>query len=422
MDIGSQQPAAVPARERIASLDFIRGIAVMGILCANIAAFGQPMSAAFYPGAFLTPASAGDGWLWLAQLVLIDGKMRGLFTVLFGAGLVLFVERAHERGAGVPLQLRRLFWLGCFGAAHYLLLWRGDILMSYAIAGALALMFVSWHGRNLLVLGLVAYVIGALVLTAAYALPDALTGGSFSGKSALAQMRTELDGAARGAMLEERVEAAAIQQGDYLAFVRGNAAALPGDLAASLLLIFLQTVPLVLIGMGLYRSGFFSGAVGPRRLLRWSAGGIAAGALATFLLGMHELRGGLTYYGTLSMIAGASSLPRLPMILGLAGLLMLLSAAAQGWLGDGIRAAGRAAFTNYIGTSFVMLWLFHGFGLGLFGELGRVQLYAVALAVALLMPLWSKAWLARYRYGPLEWLWRCLTYGRRFTLRQSVTE
>lgn len=418
-DQPASAPWTTPHGERIGTLDFIRGIAVIGIVFANVASFGQPFSAAFYPGAFLVPQSGMDDLGWLVQLVLIDGKMRGLFTVLFGAGLVLFMERAWARGAGTGLQMRRLFWLLCFGAAHFVLLWRGDILMSYAVAGAVALLFIHWPGRQLITLGLVAYAVGALLMTLAYGLPAMMEQGAFAGDPGMGAAGRELALAAEGELARERAEGEIIRSGDYLTFVRGNAAQLPTQFGFALILSLLETVPLILIGMGLYRVGLFTGAFDRRRLLFWSVAGLLAGGAATSLLGLREMRGGLTYYGTLSVIAGASMLPRLPMILGLAGLLVLIAEWAYGWLGQRVRAAGRAAFSNYIGTSLVMLWVFHGFGLGLFSELGRIELYGVACLAGALMLLWSKPWLERFRYGPLEWAWRCLTHGCLFALRRA---
>ena len=128
--------------ERIGSLDVIRGLAVMGILAANIVAFGQPFSAYMFPEAFLVPTGDPGGWQWVAQFVLIDGKMRGLFTLLFGAGLYLFMERAWSRGASRWLQARRLYFLLLFGVVHFFLIWRGDILMYYAMGGLIVLLML----------------------------------------------------------------------------------------------------------------------------------------------------------------------------------------------------------------------------------------------------------------------------------------
>lgn len=392
----------------------------MGIVFANVAAFGQPFSASFYPAAFLTPAQAVDEWLWLAQLVLIDGKMRGLFTVLFGAGLVLFLERVWARGAGAGLQLRRLFWLLMFGLAHHVLLWRGDILVAYAVAGAIALPFAGWSGRRLLAFGLIAFAAGALISTAMYGFLAAAATPQPAADPQLAAMHAGLAVEEEAARQHELAEGRVIAEGDYLQFVAGNLAGLPDSFGFSLALLLLETVPLVIVGMALYKAGFFTGGLDRRRMLAGSIAGVAAGAVVTLIGGLWEIDRGLTYWSSLSAVAGWSAFPRLPMIIGLAGLLVLLNGHAKGWFGAGLRAAGRAAFTNYIGTSIVMLWIFHGFGLGLFGQLNRAELYLVALVTAAAMLLWSQWWLARFRYGPLEWLWRCLTYGRIFALRQSI--
>jgi uncharacterized protein len=127
---GDQERAIAPvaAGERIATLDFIRGLAVMGILAANIVAFGQPFEAYMYPAAFKTDPGDPGGWMWITQFILIDGKMRGLFTLLFGAGMYLFMEKAWARGAGRALQAWRLLILMVFGMVHFFFIWAGDIL------------------------------------------------------------------------------------------------------------------------------------------------------------------------------------------------------------------------------------------------------------------------------------------------------
>ena len=153
-------------------------------------------------------------------------------------------------------------------------------------------------------------------------------------------------------------------------------------------------------------------------MLRWGWAGVILGGLAHLLIGLAMRADGFSYYGTLAAFVGWSPLPRLWMVLGLAALLVVYSPAATGWLGERIRAAGRAAFTNYLGTSIVMMFVFQGWALGLFGELNRPQLYIVVALAWVLMLAWSKPWLDRYCYGPLEWLWRCLTYRQVFPLRK----
>ena len=177
---------------------------------------------------------------------------------------------------------------------------------------------------------------------------------------------------------------------------------------------------LVLGGMALYRMGFFSGAFDRAKMRRWGWIGIVAGVLVTIPLALWPYRTGFDFFTTLFVFNAVGRIGQLPMALGLAALLVLWApSAAKGWLGSRFAAAGRMAFSNYLGTSIIMMFVFHGWALGLFGYLGRVELFGVVLVTWIAMLAWSKAWLAQFRYGPLEWLWRCLTYGKAFELRRS---
>ncbi len=148
--VEDQPRAPVGSGERLVALDFIRGIAVLGILFANITAYAQPYTAYYWPPAIVGGMTVGDQAVWVFQFVFVDGKFRGLFTLLFGAGMMLFLERARRRGAGTGLQLRRLAWLLMFGLIHFFLIWRGDILTLYAVWGMVALLAVRLPATNLL--------------------------------------------------------------------------------------------------------------------------------------------------------------------------------------------------------------------------------------------------------------------------------
>ena len=415
------QPAPVSAGDgsRLASLDFIRGIAVLGILAANIVAFGQPFSAYMYPAAFTVPHSDAEDWMWVAQFVLIDNKMRGLFTILFGAGMMLFMEKAWARGSSRWLQARRLGWLGLFGLIHYFLIWRGDILFSYAACGMIALLLVRVSGKWQLRLGLLGYLAGAILwggmMSLMYLAADTEVGDP---GAPLADVRAGLEQGKQNELADGVLQTEIISEGrygDYVAHMVGEHAS---DLAFFIFLWLFETLPLMLIGMALYRFGFFSGGLDPGKMKRWGWIGLLAGGAVSLLIALWVRDGGFTYYGTQAAMVGFSFLPRFAMILGLAALLALWAPTATGWLGERLSYAGRAAFTNYLGTSVVMMLVFHGWALGLFGQLGRTELYLVVLLAWALMLAWSKPWLLKFRYGPLEWLWRCLTYGRIFPLRR----
>jgi uncharacterized protein len=386
---------------RLTSLDFTRGVAVMGILAANIIGFGQPFLAYFWPGGFATSPQPGDAWLWLAQFTLVDGKMRGLFSLLFGAGLALFADRARANGASEWLQVRRLTWLFAFGLAHFYLLWRGDILALYALCGLIVLPLLRWPPIVQFAGAMTGYIAGAMW--------NCLIFGAWwaSGADRAAPADARSDAA------KELLIAADGRYSDYVlhAFVDHRF-----DWLDAFAQTFAETVPLMLMGAALYRAGLFDGRVDARLQRRWGWLGVGGGTALTLLIGAWAMADGLTYTGTLLAALGPQALTRLPVVLGLVALLGLMGSQATGWLGRRVIAAGRMAFSNYLGTSMAMLFVFQVGGL--YGALGRVELYAAVLAAWAVMLAWSGPWLARFRFGPLEWLWRCLTYGRLVSIRK----
>jgi uncharacterized protein len=415
---GAQSLAPVAAGERIDTLDFIRGIAVMGILWANIVAFGQPMMAYFTPSKFLVPDGDPGGWMWIVQFILIDGKMRGLFTLLFGAGMYLFMEKAWARGATRGLQVWRLLILLCFGLIHFYFIWFGDILALYALLGLIALACIKWQARTQLWVGLAGYMLG-VVFYAFTIFPWLMTGTALGDSSPeMAEMRAGMNAEMQAQIAAQAPVNEAIASGDYAALVAHRIGEEGLDPFTNAFLFGFETLPLMLIGIALYRFGFFSGGVARAKLVRWGWIGMIAGGAAHLGIGLLMRADGFSPFGTQAAFLGMSALPRLWMVLGLAALLVAYAPSATGWLGERVRAAGRAAFTNYLGTSIAMLFVFHGWALGLFGELNRPQLYVVVVLAWIVMLAWSKPWIERFNYGPLEWLWRCLTYRRVFPLRK----
>jgi uncharacterized protein len=421
---GDASPAAaapiapVASAERNETLDFIRGIAVMGILAANIVAFGQPFEAYMYPAAFQTDPGDPGGWMWIAQFILIDGKMRGLFTLLFGAGMYLFMEKAWAKGATRGLQAWRLAILAVFGMIHFFFIWPGDILFFYAVFGFVVLACLGWGTKTQLAVGLAGYMVGVVFYAGAMTFPWAVVDTPFGNAPEMGEMRAEMVAGIDDALAHGAVPNATTASGDYGALVAHRLSEQWSEPLSNLVFFGFETIPLMLIGIALYRMGFFSGAFNRGKMILWGWIGLVAGALVHLAIGMVVQGGGFTFYGTLAAFMGWSPLPRLWMVLGLAALMVAYAPGMTGWLAERVRAAGRAAFTNYLGTSVVMMLVFHGWALGLFGQLNRPQLYIVVALTCALMLAWSKPWLDRYRYGPLEWLWRCLTYRTMFPLRK----
>jgi len=413
------QPIA--GRERLVSLDFIRGVAVLGILFANITAFAHPSLAYGWPGALPGGGDTADRWIWLVQLVAVDGKFRGLFSLLFGAGLALFVDRARARGGSAGLQLRRLLLLAGFGLAHFYLLFTGDILFLYAVSGLVALSFVDWSPRKLFWLAIAWYLLLtglqalALSTTAALEIMPALREAA---PGDWAQVQAGWQAQLAGAEAQRAV----MMGGSPAQIVAYRFAEQSSLLTAYVYLAFIDTIPLLLLGMALYRSGFFSGGMERTKMRRWAWAGVVSGAAATLALGLWTMRLGFPPQLTSFIANGATALPRLPMVLGLAALLTLWAPHATAtWLGARLIAAGRMAFSNYICTSLLMALVFQGWAGGLYGTMHRADLLLVVALGWAVMLAWSQPWLARFRYGPLEWLWRCLTYGRLFPFRRRET-
>lgn len=410
------------ASSRLSSLDFIRGIAVIGILWANIVGYARPGIAYRWQASFYDPDWA-DSAVWLFQYVFVDGKLRGLFALLFGAGIVLFLERARAKGASARwIQLRRLFWLALFGLAHFFLLFHGDILFDYAMLGMVAVWIVLWWRPKWLI------VVGALLFCF-----DSVGGTYDLGgwvqyeNEALASpqgsdIRAEYDAEAEGMRAEGRAESELMRAGSFTDIVGYRLREQAMDPFENLPFMAFDSLALMLIGAGLFRLGMFSGGFDRRRMIRWGLVGVAFGVVLHLALGLWVIGEGFPVAKNFFVMYGPAHVMRLPMIVGYAALLVAMTPLwAPGWLGQRLAATGRMAFSNYIGTSLVMALIFQGWGLGLFDQFTRVQLLGFVAFGATLMLLWSQPWLARFRYGPLEWLWRCLTYWKLFPIRRAVS-
>ena len=413
--------------DRFRTLDLVRGVAVLGILAINVASFAAPDSAAYSPDLPQTGGGA-DHAAYLVTLVLFEGKMRALFSVLFGASLLLFVERADTAGRnGARLQARRLAWLLGFGYLHFALIWDGDILFLYAAIGFVALALRTWSPRRLIIAAALTFSLWQ-VWGAALWLPSVTQEAAvMAGTAAPAVQRSHARDIAefRAADARDQAEARLSWPAHVQAKLAGRADAPLGLIAYN----WGETLPWMLLGMALLRTGFFAGQW-PRRRLVWLAGaGLGLGGTATLGFAVWAAR---SHYPEAAMhfaLGFGLALPHLAMALGYAALLVLAASLPPSPEGAGLKrlatvlagqleAAGRMAFSNYLATSLVMTALCSGWGLGLFGQFGAAQRWTLVLLVWAMMLAWSQPWLARFRQGPLEWVWRSLTEARRLPLRR----
>lgn len=382
-------PRPVQPAARIASLDALRGIALCGILLINIWDMGGPIA---MDRPLSSPAIGDSDWqIWGFAHLFVTGTMRGLFSMLFGVGLLLFV--GDEQGGGrTKLYVRRLLLLMLLGVIDMtLLLWPGDILLIYAMAGFMVLMVRPLPSNMLLVVAIL-----MLVLLSCWAGREALTlrpADTVYTAEALAREGAARLGGYGGALA-------------YMSYVSWiwtlNAASYRwiGDAAA-----------FMLVGIALYRMGLFAPSADRDSLRRMMIAGYALG-LPLRMLQIVEIFGNDGAPTMLSALVEQAG--RLAMTLGHVGLFLLLwrRAGAATRLAP-LAAMGRMALTLYLGQSLIAAVIFSGFGLGWWNALSWPQLWLVALAIVAVQALFATLWLKRYRYGPVEWLWRWGTYGRR---------
>lgn len=405
----ADEGSSAAAGRRIQTLDIVRGVAVMGILAMNIIAFSMPVEAYVNPRAYGLE-SAADLWSWIVSFIFIDGRMRGLFSFLFGASMLLVIQRADH--AGEPpeqVHFSRMAWLLLFGLFHFYFIWWGDILALYAPVGMIAFFFrrltprrlIQW-GTGLVVFQLIIFAglaIQAQRLSIAASLPGATADSirewrSLSDDIAIPDAR-------------ELMETLALYRGSYAGILSHR---LTEELTApivSLVIFGWETLGFMLLGMAGLKTGFLTGSWDKRRYGRIAAAGFLLGAPVYALLAWILVRSNFSVPGIFAYDLAVTTALRPIMIVAWAALIIYLCWSG-GALVDRIAAAGRAAFTNYLATSIVLTTIFYGYGFGLYGRLSRAELWLAVVPMWALMLLWSKPWLDRFHYGPFEWLWRSL--------------
>jgi uncharacterized protein len=371
----------------------------MGILLLNILAFGLPQAAYSNPRAY-------GGWhgadlaVWAVNFVLFDGKMRGLFSFLFGASLLLVTDRAEASGMDpASVHYRRMIWLLAFGCAHLWLVWDGDILVQYALVGMLVFSARELPVARLVVLGTMLAIWGA-VLFFSIALPALHPGPAAASLTATLGVPAPQDIARE----------IAVHRADYWTILTRRWTETRWSPFSQFVLYGPETAGYMLFGMASFRSGMLTRAWSMRRYVRWLAISWAIAVPGYILLAVWMIYAQFSLASVALAGFGVATLLRPLMILGWICLILLL-ARPGGPLTNRIAAAGRMAFSNYLGTSLICTMLFYGYGLGWFGALERWRLYLVVLAIWAAMLLWSRAWLIRFRYGPFEWIWRSLARG-----------
>jgi len=431
-EIAAPGPEPVAANERVAAVDALRGLALLGILAMNIVAFAWPQAAYSNPtmgGGF----SGTDRIIWVFNHLFFEMKMMTLFSMLFGAGLVLMSERTDRRGASLRgVYYRRCLWLLVIGLVHSYLIWYGDILVLYAECGLIIYLFRRWRPVTLISVGFAFLcVVVPLVL------------GIAAGFDFLEKTAKQAEAAEKAGKRPTRFQAWIYhdvwipkvlprldpndpkKKEDFekaITLHRGGYAGIMKDRAK--FLVYLQTKGFImggfwlaagrmLIGMGLMKLDVFSGRRSRRFYLCLALLGYGIGmplvAYDAYSL-IHnnfsfrfQLHGGvfLNFFGSVLVALGH-----------VGALMLIYKAGALTWLTSRLGAVGRMALTNYLTHSIVCTTVFYGYGFGVFGHVNRTGLAAIVLLIWIIQMLVSPIWLERFRFGPAEWLWRSLTYWK----------
>ena len=404
------QATPVSSGDRLETLDVLRGFALLGILVMNIRAMAGPFGSYLYPLALYEYADTNRA-AFLFTTTFFDLKMMGLFSMLFGASALLYAGKAEAAGGLTGLWFRRMFWLLVIGLTHAYLIWDGDILVPYALCGMLVLWWVRrWSARTLLVAGALTLLVGA-----GLGLGHGFAWDSMSDADRAEELKMMMP------TPEQNIEELGVLRTGYLDVVRFRApTVLVFQTFFFAVFFFWRCSGMMLLGMGLYKSGFLEG--------RLPMGKYATTAALALPLGL-----GLAAYGAMELDRTGFAMPArlfldlwnytgaiLASIGYAAAVVLLVKRQALAGLRRRLAAVGQMALTNYLLHSIVTAFIFLGWGLGFAGRLDYFEQLFVVIAIWAAQLALSPIWLARFRFGPVEWLWRSLTYGAKQPMRRGT--
>jgi uncharacterized protein len=404
----------VTAAERLASLDTLRGVAVMGILVMNIYAFAMPL-AAYYNPLIMGGTDALNMGTWFFTHLFFDQKFMSIFAMLYGAGIILMMNRAERRGTAIaPIFYRRSAWLIVIGLLHGYFIWFGDILFHYALMGMIVFLLRKAAPRTLVTIACILLPVTLLINF----------GSSFYVEELQAEVaeieRQQADGEVPDEEQQKRLDEwqeiravfapneediaaeVAAYRGTYIdAFMQRAPFVAFMQLNLTLVFVVWRVGGLMLLGMALMKLGVLSGELSTRVYQKMVLIGYGTGLplvlLSAVLLEAHEFDplyvaryGGMyNYFGSILVALGH-----------IGAVLLVVKSDAWRALVNRFAAVGRMALSNYLTHSLIMTSLFYGYGL---------------IGLQLLISPW---WLKRFRFGPAEWLWRSMTYRQRQPMRR----
>lgn len=474
-----EEIAPVRAASRIDSLDVLRGFAVLGILVMNIQSFGLPMMA------YMNPAIYGDFtgveyWIWVVGHLLADLKFMSIFSMLFGAGIILFTSRIEAKGrSAAGIHYRRMAWLLLIGMIHAYMLWYGDILVMYSICGMVLYLVRRLSPKILIPLSLISLLVTVAVMglsgfyfanlqralddydaqqAALVEVPD----GSAPSEAVVAEHETQdgegeaapdeqsegeveadpekttplLWGAtvadAREVLGEMRGEWSPPQEkidaeikaykGSYLDELKFRAPVVAWFQVFMLLFFGWRALSMMLLGMALFKWGVLAASRSSKTYVLMAVLGFGIGLPLIWTGLQRNLAADYDFIAAQFNNSHFNYFGSVFVALGWIGIIMLLCrSGVLEWLKTSLGAVGRMAFTNYLMHTIVCTTIFNqrgGLGFGKFAELDRVELLTVVVVIFALQMIISPLWLKHFRFGPFEWLWRSLTYWQLQAMRR----
>jgi uncharacterized protein len=394
----------VVASERIRSLDVLRGFAVLGILIMNIQSFASIGAAYMNPFAYGSMEGA-NRLVWLLSHLLADAKLMTIFSILFGAGIVLMMERQKAAGRpAVRVHLRRMVVLLAFGIAHGYLLWYGDILHGYAVCGLVVFLLRRRSIRTLLILGVLAVGVASAIgmlwqVTMPYWPEEAVTDMEQTWWQPSEEAITaELEGYRAGWLDQQsrRVADTFFMQTWLL-----------------LTDVIWRAGGLMLIGMALYRLGVLSAGLSARSYRLMAAIGFLTGLPVVGCGVYFRFQSGWDVRSALFLGSQFNYWASIPVALAWIAVVMLICKSGSAWaerIRRPLASAGQMALSCYLLQTIICTTIFYGHGLALFGRVDRVGQILIVVAVWTVLLIFSTLWLRHFRFGPFEWLWRSMTY------------
>lgn len=405
----------VEQRKRIVILDVLRGFALLGILMVNMQFFNVPFTIIMGEGRLWTdPVNSGANWL---IDFFFHGKFYVLFSLLFGMGFYLFLQKADEAGrAIVTIFRRRLLILLAIGVLHVLLLWYGDILVIYALFGFVLVWFRRKSNRTVLIWA------GVFMLLPVFF--TALIAGFINIMLSIPEAAAEIQAAFAGqeAQLSELTRQALLTyaQGSFPEIISMRLTEY-SFILGGILFHFPFVMGMFLVGMFFGRKGYFSDI------------GINTGFFKKLLFISLPLALIANYFLAQYIPRTSQTMPDLELIIVTAGfaiggpsmtfvyISLIALCIHRGWflwLSERIAVTGRMALTNYLTQSIIATTIFYSYGLGLYGQVNVWQGIILTVCIYIIQIIWSQYWLKYYRFGPFEWLWRSLTYWKMQSMKK----